>query len=362
MKTTFVCQIVPQEYVAKNKFVSQAANTFCFNFINILNPVKVFSFIPVFIEERISPFSDLRISAFQSRIFPHKFLGRYLNVLIDNANVIWKLWKMRSDSEFWFYNLLSYHYVLAYVVLKFVFRQKCYFIIADYNPKQGSFLKFLVDRSDGVISFSSGYFHSSANKNKRIFPGLIKRTETDGVKIKALPAIKNVLFSGRLERYTGIDLALEVFSKCEDYNLIVSGEGTLKELVVEYSRRFNNIRYVGFLPYDEYIGILEGVGICLSFRNPGFIENQFNFPSKILEYMGEGKIVLSTMEYDVIEQHVIVYCKFDILSVLDALRRIERMTEDERNELSGRIRHTVMTQFSQEAMATVVQEVMEAGR
>ena len=51
--------------------------------------------------------------------------------------------------------------------------------------------------------------------------------------------------------------------------------------------------------------------ICLNLRNPYLLENNNNFPSKILDYFSKGKIVLSTMQYSEIDGANYIYIPFE---------------------------------------------------
>lgn len=60
------------------------------------------------------------------------------------------------------------------------------------------------------------------------------------------------LFSGSLSKVTGIDLALKVFAKLPKFVLHISGKGELVDMVKQYSEKYSNIIYHGFMDVDSY--------------------------------------------------------------------------------------------------------------
>jgi glycosyltransferase involved in cell wall biosynthesis len=361
MERLFICQIVPPSFVRKNKYISQAANNFSYNFIEAVQPKSVFSFIPVFVSERIFGSFDIRnVYVFQSRMFPHLLLGKGLNVLMDNIHCICKtFFKTGFNTHIWFYNLYSYHFVLAYVVLKYVLRRKCFFVIADYMPTSANrLLKKLVDKSDGIVSFSEQFNIECSNKNVKVFPGLV--TSEPEVYGSGGTFSSTILFSGRLEHYTGLDLALKVFSELPSFKLIVTGEGSLRGLVKDYQRRFDNIVYLGYLEYDEYLEVLKSVSVCLSLRNPSHIENRYSFPSKILEYMCNGKLVISTMTYSSVPKDYIFYSSYDTESVKQHLLSIQAFSDSELSNKAEAIQKFSVDNFSKKALIDVVDQIEKA--
>ena len=104
------------------------------------------------------------------------------------------------------------------------------------------------------------------------------------------------MYSGILEKVTGIEMLIDAFLECNDDNiqLNVTGDGSLAEWIRDVSKRDNRIHYYGCIPYDEYRKKLSEADILINPRNMNLPENQNNFPSKIMEYLATGKMVIST--------------------------------------------------------------------
>ncbi|MEG1049927.1 MAG: glycosyltransferase family 4 protein, partial [Oscillospiraceae bacterium] len=102
-------------------------------------------------------------------------------------------------------------------------------------------------------------FLTEFNKNKimpkldikgKVFikPNFVKKTEI----IANIVVDKNkFIFVGRLDEYKGIEFLLEFFSEHKEYTLCIYGEGSLEEKVKSFSKKYENIRYMGFKPHEE---------------------------------------------------------------------------------------------------------------
>lgn len=107
---------------------------------------------------------------------------------------------------------------------------------------------------------------------------------------------KILMYSGTLEPLTGVTMLIDAFEKLKrsDVELWISGKGSLAETVVRAAESNSNIIFLGCLPYEEYLKKMLEVDIFVNPRDMNFLENKYNFPSKIMEYIATGRYVLST--------------------------------------------------------------------
>ena len=313
MKRAFICNIVPNNLV--NQLNSpQAPNNFCFNLIENNCFDSVYSIVP-------NSYSDVRIESDKAITY---VLGRKrktkIGVLLYNiiCNVRCILLASKSDN-IWFYNIVNAN-VLCFVILRYVFKKKVYVILLDHTPSDNKlslqyFIPYFISNSYGVISLSS---RSDINHtNMEYIAGIIPVEKIQKDAKDANDKLR-FLFSGILGKHTGFDLAIEVFKQLPNCELYVTGFGELSSLVKE---NYENIHYLGYLSYDEYIQLYDKVDVCLSFRNPEFLENKNNFPSKILEYFSYNKIVISTINYPELKDFNFFSCKYDLESVKNTINR-----------------------------------------
>lgn len=105
-----------------------------------------------------------------------------------------------------------------------------------------------------------------------------------------------ILYAGLLDEVTGVDILLEAFSKNRnpDVLLIITGKGPMEERVRAAAKKDERMIIKGNLKYEEYIDELQNADILINPRNMLLPENQNNFPSKIMDYLASGKIIVST--------------------------------------------------------------------
>jgi len=352
-----ICELVPNEKVATFGNVGQAANTYILNFTAACSFTKTFAFVPI----QIIPIQNFEntnnIEYFQSRKFKHKGVFKALNRLIESFSLLSRLFRYRKSANVWFYNITQ-HYFLIYVVAKYIFGSRVYVLLADLYLNENKFslnslfIK-LINKSDGVISLSRGAEKLKIKKlsisNGIISPATVVPTEVINK--------NDYLFSGVLSKMKGIDLALEAFSRIPDKRLIISGMGPMLETVKEYASRFPNIEYLGWLDYASYIKVLNEVNFCLSFRNPGDPENQYNFPSKIIEFLQYGKIVISTFNYPDIPQELLIHTGYDFESVKNTIHHLESTSDDALLDLSNNAKSFVNDNFSYKAINDLVSKI-----
>ena len=105
-----------------------------------------------------------------------------------------------------------------------------------------------------------------------------------------------ILYTGILSKVTGIDIYLKAIELINEKNIkfLFSGKGDMTEYLINKSKIDNRIEYVGFLDKKVYLSLLSKVNVLINPRNMNLPQNQNNFPSKILEYLATGKVIIST--------------------------------------------------------------------
>ncbi len=100
--------------------------------------------------------------------------------------------------------------------------------------------------------------------------------------------------AGMLWDQNGTKLILEAMKLCANPNIKVAfaGRGNDVELIKDAAKADNRISYEGMLSIDELFKLYERSDVLLNLRIEEEVD--FHFPSKLLEYMATGKVVLST--------------------------------------------------------------------
>jgi glycosyltransferase involved in cell wall biosynthesis len=122
-----------------------------------------------------------------------------------------------------------------------------------------------------------------------------------------------IVYTGRLSHSYGIDLLLYTFKQANrnrpNWRLLITGWGEMENAVRDFAVNNRQVEYLGFLDSE---GIAELHQLADVFVNPKLTSTSIAslaFPSKIVEYLGTGKPVVSTnlpIFDDGIRQHLII--------------------------------------------------------
>jgi len=85
---------------------------------------------------------------------------------------------------------------------------------------------------------------------------------------------------------------LELAKKMPNIVLIIAGDGQARNEVIKHSRKFSNVKYLGWITYDEilnYISISDAIPILYSHT---FMNNKIATPNKLFLAMAFGKPVI----------------------------------------------------------------------
>jgi glycosyltransferase involved in cell wall biosynthesis len=355
-----ITQIFPFEEVVNIKGASQAGNNFCHNFMIAGEFSKTYS-LQLISEKKKKPFfkQNKNVDYICVRIVPHVGLIRFFNALIENIIVFTRILKS-GEKHIWFYNVMVHNFVL-FCLLRFLTMKKCFVLVADYNPEltMNKFSKPLLRRAHGIISLTQEFAKITPKiKNFIVIPGIINTYSLVNTNQKTSSfSTKRILFSGVLDSHKGIKLALDAFSLMPEYELIITGIGKNVELIEEYSKKYHNIKYLGYLKFDEYINVLNSISIVLSLRDTNVRENEFNFPSKIIEYFLAGKIVVSTKAYSTIDDSMYYVCGFQTAELKKCIETIAKKPIAELIKLSQDVENYANENFSYQTWHNAIQSI-----
>lgn len=155
-------------------------------------------------------------------------------------------------------------------------------------------------------SFSSYIFLTDAmnrdiNKKHRpyiIMEGLVDADAVSEINRKGTKksSPRSLMYAGGLfERY-GIRVLIEAFLRLDDKNLTLDlyGHGPMTELINEYHRRDNRVRFHGVVSNETIIDKELSASLLINPRPTSEEFTKYSFPSKNMEYMVSGTPVLTT--------------------------------------------------------------------
>lgn len=111
-----------------------------------------------------------------------------------------------------------------------------------------------------------------------------------------------VLYSGTLDVLRGVDRLLNAvpFIRRSDVQLWITGRGPLEaSIAAAVKKDIDRTVFLGFLPRDEFLSILRLADICINPQRPDLELGRYCFPSKVLEYLSLGKVVITTPVGDI---------------------------------------------------------------
>lgn len=327
MKFLLCCTLVPTRYEVIIKEISNAANRFLTNFSSNLakyDEVQILSYIGVKVDDQIK--EELKKQQRKNMQLFFKSDGFFKSIL----NMLIAIWKEVQACDYAITYNVVYAWMLTPVFTK-ICRKKSVLILADYTPmevytnkKQRIYAKiqeYFIGQFDYVIGLSEKTRRYLKGKQKFIcMEGGISE-EVYQMFDEYSPARKEkltLMYSGILEKVTGIDLLIEAYKKIQrkDIQLLITGDGTLASWVKRNAEENEDIHYLGCIPYEDYIERLREADVLINPRNMNFPENMNNFPSKIMEFLATGKPIIST-KYPGWEryQEYIEFCESDSASI-----------------------------------------------
>ena len=121
----------------------------------------------------------------------------------------------------------------------------------------------------------------------------------------AEPAARAVYFAGALVDAAGVDLLLDAIPLVQDPSVEFwfSGRGPLEDRLKQQAATDPRIRFHGFVTQEQYSDMLQRAAVLVNPRPSRMLENRYNFPSKLIEYLAAGRPIISTATSDVAEHY-----------------------------------------------------------
>ena len=134
-----------------------------------------------------------------------------------------------------------------------------------------------------------------------------------------------IFYFGGLSSERGIGYLMELAKKMHNVELLIAGDGQARNDVIDHSRKFSNIKYLGWITYDEilnYISISDAIPILYSLIS---LNNKLATPNKLFLAMAFGKPVIvykgTLTEYIVKKENVGISVHYhQINELIDAIK------------------------------------------
>jgi len=221
---------------------------------------------------------------------------------------IYLLLKVRADDRVWMYNLdipSPFPVVILSKLIgfkRFVFAYDVH-IPGETVPRNARwvlrFIKYkaLIRGFDGVIAITKAIvrdFHVRA-KSVVVHGGVQAQVVGVGLRPK-IADVKIFFMAGRLERDNSIEEVLDAFQQLDDRSarLVVAGDGPLRGAVERATEVDIRISYIGKINHSQVLEWYGKAYAVLCIRKLRSIRTPYLFPSKLLEGIATGALVVCT--------------------------------------------------------------------
>lgn len=304
-KLLFCGSYMPDELIGGFKYSSQAGNSFQAEMIAELKKtfeVEILSYIGFPIG--VNNVEGLAMK-FNQRGILHVIRDAYttrLRVFLEYCRLVKRHLKGKKCVLLYNYNYLNF--CIPYFAQKL--GVKTILIVADYsepqeyhNPIRKIFaLKEARDHRnfDGLIFLSKELKERYAIGNSILLEGGIHVDRFFDFQPKKRCGCLRILYSGLLNEVTGIDILLRAIQLTphNDIEFLFTGRGEFYSKIAEMQKMDARIKLLGFVPRSDYLKLLNEVHVVINPRNMALPQNDNNFPSKVLEYLASGRVIIST--------------------------------------------------------------------
>lgn len=125
---------------------------------------------------------------------------------------------------------------------------------------------------------------------------LIKDIDVDSIISYKLSNQITFMYTGTLEKKYGIKNITDAFTrvKNDNFKLVIYGAGEFENELKVISSLDSRIVYKGFASHNVVIKEQQTADFLINFRSPTDTYVKYSFPSKTLEYLSSGKILISS--------------------------------------------------------------------
>ena len=173
---------------------------------------------------------------------------------------------------------------------------------------------------------------------------------------------KNIVYSGSLNKYSGIDNAAKAFEyiKNQDITLEIYGDGELREDICRIKDK--RIRYMGKVSNEEMKNIQAEAWLLI---NPRPVDDEIalmTFPSKLFEYLISGTPVLTTKLNGLMPEYLdnLFYIEDNSPeTIAGKINEIYSMDDGKLLELAENARRFIRTEKSWEKQGELIYEFLK---
>lgn len=249
------------------------------------------------------------------------------------------------------YNLYPYSYVLC-SYLKNKYKIPCFVILAD-SPTKDAFRSIeehdtRLKNTDGVAVLSYGYYKNIKNTCNAIHfeGGVTHNIEDDGEDKRNQKSDKIIIvYTGSRSTHSGYYELIDSMKYVQSPNveLWLAGPGiALSSKQIDSDVR---IKDYGFLNKSDLDKMMRKADFFISPYSIDHKPNEYNFPSKILLYLGYGKPIISTVTPGLSPEYKSVLCLLsdnNPKTIAEKIDELSCLSDFDREDMSKKVMDLVL--------------------
>lgn len=201
---------------------------------------------------------------------------------------------------------------LLLVVFKIIFRVKIFSLTIDtpfisenkFNGILGLYTKTKFKLGHKLLHYFSGIAVLNLNVTSVLnlkIPVHLTKIGYDASNCSAFsryhkrPDKFTLVYVGTLMKFKGVDRLMEVVAQMDNniFELIICGDGPLKEEVILFSEKYDNIIYKGRVYAEELDSVLSKADLLVNIVEMNNSNEDFGFPSKLIDYILSARPILT---------------------------------------------------------------------
>ena len=282
----------------------------------------------IFLREKTQQNSTLKLLKKWCKKYPSEKKVVLLDGLLGHINK--KITKFANKKGIKVISILtdSPYYASDTVVTRTIIKKNLYRIYNSMTEKS-------LELADAYV-FLTEYMSSAFNKNGkpyRVIEGFCNSKQKRLTQAKEEGEF-TIIYSGSIyKKYGVIELVKAVAQLGKPYYLIVYGNGEDVINVEDYERRYDNIKYGGYIPLSKADEVILDADLLINPRPVSGDYTKMSFPSKTIEYMASGVPTLTT-KLEGIPKNYYPYLYFLESSESDAImKKIDEISAQSKREL-----------------------------
>lgn len=197
----------------------------------------------------------------------------------------------------------------------------------------GYIMNYCICKCDGIIAITSAMVEALSIESK---PHVTIEGIAEKKNIYKGPyeynEVKTLFYSGSLGRKSNVLELVKQFSayKDESIKLLICGSGGDEKYIIEYAKNDKRIEFLGFVEHDKALELQRKADILINPRKCDLF-TKYSFPSKLIEYLGTGKPVITNRLIGIPDEYdpFLHYFKTDnmIDDIIDVLKQGRKKLE-----------------------------------